>query len=368
MDMTKSDKEVKTLSAHVGGIINNNSKITKYCKLFAFLAIFIGFMFPEWAITCLFCWVMVCVFVRDLVKHTHSGGLYPTLGMLGTFCGILIGLIDFNVNDIEASLPLLLSGLKVAFVTSIVGVAFSILRRAVVAIGGAPIEDKTELSELTKMNAHFSSFLRTAGDAFGIQIERGLTDALRHMTDRVSDEFSSSINRFTAAVNTLSIDVENMTKMSNDLNTCSANMENAANKLSELLQGLSNTIAEIGVPLAAIQQLAPALAGTADTLDKLGSVAKDVSKTNQAIITQIDTISFRYQTEVNKFFNDISKDYDKNMQKAGDVLVKIVKSLSEDMETIKDTFEDAAKTLPGMVKDLKDGLSKANTKTKRKGD
>mgnify|MGYP003548768949 FL=1 len=38
--------------------------------------------------------------------------LVSTLGVLGTFFGITIGLLDFNSNDLQASIPKLLDGLK----------------------------------------------------------------------------------------------------------------------------------------------------------------------------------------------------------------------------------------------------------------
>ena len=50
-----------------------------------------------------------------------------SLGVLGTFLGIAIGLFQFDVSDIKTSLPLLLEGLKTAFITSGVGIFFSII-------------------------------------------------------------------------------------------------------------------------------------------------------------------------------------------------------------------------------------------------
>lgn len=54
-----------------------------------------------------------------------------TLGILGTFTGILIGLLDFDVRKIDESVPNLLKGLKVAFITSIVGIAAAVFFRIV---------------------------------------------------------------------------------------------------------------------------------------------------------------------------------------------------------------------------------------------
>lgn len=57
-----------------------------------------------------------------------------TLGVLGTFTGILIGLLDFDVTKIDDSVPELLAGLKIAFTTSIVGIAAAISFRLVRAL------------------------------------------------------------------------------------------------------------------------------------------------------------------------------------------------------------------------------------------
>ena len=54
-----------------------------------------------------------------------------SLGILGTFVGICIGLYNFNVHDIDKSIPGLLSGLKTAFLTSIVGMVSSMLMRII---------------------------------------------------------------------------------------------------------------------------------------------------------------------------------------------------------------------------------------------
>lgn len=53
-----------------------------------------------------------------------------TLGVLGTFWGITQGLLDFNVHDINASIPKLLDGLRTAFYTSLAGMITSLILRA----------------------------------------------------------------------------------------------------------------------------------------------------------------------------------------------------------------------------------------------
>ena len=53
--------------------------------------------------------------------------LLTTMGIFGTFLGIVLGLLEFNQLDIEASIPPLLEGLKTAFITSLAGILFSLI-------------------------------------------------------------------------------------------------------------------------------------------------------------------------------------------------------------------------------------------------
>lgn len=54
-----------------------------------------------------------------------------TLGVLGTFYGILLGLLDFDVSRVDQSVPNLLEGMKIAFVTSIFGIVAAVVFRLV---------------------------------------------------------------------------------------------------------------------------------------------------------------------------------------------------------------------------------------------
>jgi len=79
------------------------------------------------------CFVMLIRPISRLRTATKFIAVTPnslaTLGVLGTFIGILIGLLDFDVNRVDSSVPRLLAGLKIAFTTSIVGISAAILFR-----------------------------------------------------------------------------------------------------------------------------------------------------------------------------------------------------------------------------------------------
>lgn len=62
---------------------------------------------------------------QKLIEYMPSA--LTTLGVLGTFLGITIGLYDFETSNISASITDLLEGLKMAFGTSIAGMVTSII-------------------------------------------------------------------------------------------------------------------------------------------------------------------------------------------------------------------------------------------------
>lgn len=59
--------------------------------------------------------------------------LLTSLGILGTFTGIVAGLMGFDPQNITESIPALLEGLKTAFLTSLFGMLFSILFKGIEA-------------------------------------------------------------------------------------------------------------------------------------------------------------------------------------------------------------------------------------------
>ena len=70
----------------------------------------------------------------DIYSHKRLMDLVPdiftSLGILGTFLGLVWGLKNFDPNNYEAitgSVSSLVDGIKVAFLTSIYGIAFSII-------------------------------------------------------------------------------------------------------------------------------------------------------------------------------------------------------------------------------------------------
>ena len=73
---------------------------------------------------------LACIALTTVIFHIafnektleYGPTILTTTGIFATFLGIAVGLADFDVNDIQSSVPSLLNGLKTAFWASVAGV------------------------------------------------------------------------------------------------------------------------------------------------------------------------------------------------------------------------------------------------------
>lgn len=77
------------------------------------------------------------------VRFTHANAnkapaILTTFGILGTFFGIALGLLDFNPNDIQTSVPMLIDGIKTAFWVSAWGIFCALTIKVREAFWGVP--------------------------------------------------------------------------------------------------------------------------------------------------------------------------------------------------------------------------------------
>ena len=117
-----------------------------------------GFLRGADASTMTECFIMVmlavCAFAiiqgrkgkHDLFLE-HAPAVLVSLGILGTFVGIVIGLLDFDAANIRGSIEELLEGLKTAFITSLVGMTLSILLKALDTWWFAPARMRSDVPD-----------------------------------------------------------------------------------------------------------------------------------------------------------------------------------------------------------------------------
>ena len=112
----------------------------------------------------------------------HGPTLCTTLGVLGTFTGIFLGLLEFDVAEIDASVPELLAGLKIAFSTSIVGLGAAVLLRI------------------------FAPMVRSRPDAESETTPEVIHQTLRHIDDTISQAADRQVTVLGELRNAISAD------------------------------------------------------------------------------------------------------------------------------------------------------------------
>ncbi len=162
-------------------------------------------------------------------SRTTLASTVVSLGILGTFAGIFIGLLDFDVTQIEIALPALLEGLKTAFLTSIAGMCASLLLKLYPAVYGIRLEAETEpeaegsqvisiLSSiencmqeanrnsnenLTRLNASFNSFSEHISELHVNAFTTALQKAMDSWNSQISSEINEAIQEINQTVKSL---------------------------------------------------------------------------------------------------------------------------------------------------------------------
>ena len=148
-----------------------------------------------------------------------------SLGILGTFTGIFLGLLDFDMSMINKSVPTLLEGLKVAFGTSIIGLAgapsFRLLRamlpekaheeeqgQEVIQTLKRMVHAIEETQKITKFGfeaqiTEFRNFSEHMSKAFSEAIIKELKAVIREFNEKISEQFGENFKQLNIAVGRL---------------------------------------------------------------------------------------------------------------------------------------------------------------------
>ena len=84
----------------------------------------------------------------------YAPNLLTSLGILGTFAGIVIGLLGFDVSDIDGSIAPLLDGLMTAFLTSLAGMFLAIVFKSIESTGKLRPKDEPVLAHVGPEEIH----------------------------------------------------------------------------------------------------------------------------------------------------------------------------------------------------------------------
>nr|WP_010130201.1 hypothetical protein [Microbulbifer agarilyticus] len=162
----------------------------------------------------LFALALVCRFVRRADEFVEQApGLLTSLGILGTFTGVIIGLFEFSLADIDESIATLLDGLKTAFITSVCGIGLSIVLRALTRFIPVPgdVAEVTDLADIRDALQQLQSELVQGQERqlqqsenqlrdFSTQVSQVLVEQMEQVVvrfnERVENQFGENMTRF----------------------------------------------------------------------------------------------------------------------------------------------------------------------------
>ena len=131
---------------------------------------------------------------HPVVKSMAANAPYAltSLGILGTFFGIFIGLLEFDIQRIDDSLFKLLGGLKIAFMSSIFGLAAALLFRVLqpaLAEDEAAEEDDVErlIAEIARMRKENKTGLEAILKALSAEGDSSVAGQIQRLRANIND-------------------------------------------------------------------------------------------------------------------------------------------------------------------------------------
>lgn len=207
--------------------------------------------------------------------------LISTLGVLGTFIGITIGLYHFDTYNLDDSIPLLLSGLKTAFITSLAGMAGSIiLNRIVNKILDDMDAEESESEKNTK------------------KIVDAIAAFQRELTNDTMKKFRSDVNDNLVKI------TKTLVSMNKALDQIKDDVEEIKGYNTELKEGLDEKLPEISNKLNSATSEIPQILGVALTatasISKIDNLISNIEKSTKDLSGKIEDISEDISSNQNK--------------------------------------------------------------------
>ncbi len=141
--------------------------------------------------------------LQALTHYTPT--LLTSLGILGTFVGIVIGLLEFDPTRIDASITLLLNGLKTAFITSLAGMALSIFYKILTSTflvslrkSKVPDEDQVGIGDLYAALQAQTDSVQALKKAISENDESSLMGQVKLLRGDLSDQHKATARELVA--------------------------------------------------------------------------------------------------------------------------------------------------------------------------
>ena len=178
--------------------------------------------------------VIIVMFVVSLLPFINRN--YQTelvaLGILGTFIGIAIGLYGFDSSNVKDSIPVFLDGLKTAFITSALGLFFSVL------LGILKKDDEPVVEKLDVVIEKQDDIIQALKESLQ-EISQSASTEMIESIQKVFDRFNQEVN------DQLGESFKELNNSIVQLNTWQSEYKNHVQNQQEAINQLMNTITSL---------------------------------------------------------------------------------------------------------------------------
>ncbi len=300
-------------------------------------------------ITAIFAILMIILAIKDYLSaktdnHQDYKSIIISIGVLGTFLGIFLGLIEFDTSDIKESVPILLEGLKTAFITSIFGMFISIFLSIIQKSNGkGDIED--ELQVFNSMNTHLEklSVLKNIDEKFK------QLDTLPLINTKL-DSMDTSLKNFSHDISSVK------EQMSSDQKKLFEFLEKNLDKVNQSLEDAIDTLSE-----GATEEIIKALENVIQDFNQnlTEQFGENFKQLNESVKNMIV-----WQENYKNSILDSEDRLSTAMQNLSDFSVKINDAIKENFEQSKQDNEKIQKTTEELFEKIALAVSTSNENTK----
>lgn len=308
---------------------------------------------------------LLCVFrfkkSDKLLEHRRIIEYFPTfvstLGVLGTFFGITMGLIAFDSGDLDKSIPGLLDGLKTAFFTSLAGMVGSMILSAVIGhkqdekdggvsdinqAAGTICKAVQEMSEITKstiqelatqmkeQEADRKAFYRTVGDILAeLKTSQTLTVGTLQGVKTGIDNASSALDSLAIIQRSQSTAIESIKETSAAMVSSIGNLEEANAEQTQSIKSVQKSSDEISEFTHYVPEILDVLSGMSGTQD---SINDQVQKLKDILDAEVDQIE-RSMDKTNELLERKFDEFTELLKKSNtEALVEVMKKVTEEFQ------------------------------------
>lgn len=223
-----------------------------------------------------------------LIAKRHWIEMIPsavsTLGVLGTFLGITMGLLCFNTQDLSTSIPQLLDGLKTAFFTSLAGMVCSLILSK--RVNNLYDEETGGLSDINQAAGLICQSLESIENASAQQA--GFQNVFYNNMNAVIQQMDANIATMNANVNTMCVTANNMALAMQNLATATADNSVATIGIREIVERIEGSTNNLNSSIGNIEGTASSIVASVGNIEEINKVHTEETKSIRSIIDSMD--------------------------------------------------------------------------------